>query len=444
MFARALNTLDILRTIMADWVLAWTSGMDEAGMDEATRRASFFASFVSTITGVVGSIEGVKLEEGLAASQRAFADALMALDGLRSELDKHIRLWTVGMDADGLDLAGKQASFVGSLIGVITGIVGSIEGTTYKNALAISQRAFADALKNLDGLRAEIQKHIALWTAGMDEAGLKDATDRAKFFGTAVKAIADVVSSVADLSQARVSGITGLDQIKENIRVLVQDVGSVLDDIDVVSAELQARTSTAIGTVAENLSKLTGGLDEIMDGPFFGIRARSMRGFEAAASRRGDMIKAAIQASITTLVDALTGLDIPADLGEKFKPLADAADAIASAMAKLNEIVAPEGLDEIIRAAGLLASAPALAPAGMGAGGLGGTTPGGTGFTLGSNPGGGLLLKVEVEPVPFELPLKIENINTIRIGNRTIETVTDEVETRLSARMKFITAPKGP
>lgn len=345
-------------------------------LEKATKDFKAMADWLGSIAAVVKATQVGDIASGIQISASAMRDVLLALRNLEkavvSEIREQLKLTTAELEAMAKDFKA-MSDFFGSIAAVLrVSEIGDIAPS-----LSVSASALRDVLLTIQNLTKAvlIPMRAQLMALGDLDAIGKDFKSLADFIGS----VASIIKATAELPAATsLPQLTAalVDRLLEPIRLLAPAMAALAPEIDTAANEALA----SMGPALESLTKVFGVIETVIGSAFFGSgkRARSSSSMDVFKRR----IKESIKAAVTTLVDALAGLNIPADLGAKLDPLRLAAEAIRAAFEALADVKLPRDLAAILEAARQLAG---LAPgSGGGAGGAGGAGVG----LLGRSQGG--------------------------------------------------------
>ena len=257
----------------------------------------------------------------------------------------------------------------------------------------------------LDIIRANV---VAMMRAAVelrdDIAANAISLDDLEPLATLIEALAGPLSAFAK-SAKEVAKLAGLDTgaAVVDVQALASRAKIILDALVDVSRDISSETASkaaliagAIGPAAEGLSKSTAVLTSFLENPFYSASRRvrgartssefaSVRTVQAFAKR----MKFAIGETVRVIVDGLSGVNVPADLGDRMEPLAKAAEALRSILESLQGLRVPSNLSQVFQAMQQLQRAVGGGAAGPGGLiGAGGLVPVGAGGGAGTAPGG--------------------------------------------------------
>jgi hypothetical protein len=339
-------------------------------LEAATKDFKAMAEWFGAIAAVVRITAVGQIVSGIDVSASAMEDVLRVLRVLERFVISKIRE-SLGMTLDELEAATKDFKALADWFGSIASVLKSTEIGTIVPSLDISATALQTVLLTIQNLNKAVLGPMRQQLMGMGdlEGMAKDFKLLADFIGS----IANILRATAELPEAKaIPQLTAeiVDRMLEPIRLLGPAIAGLAPDIDKAANDALASMVPAL----ESLNKVFGVVETAIASPFFGSgrRARSSSSMDVFKRRLTESIKQAV----TVLVDAMSQVNIPADLATKFAPLQQAADAIKAAFDVLAGISLPKDIDAIIRAAGALAGFG-------GGGGEGGGQTGGSGGASG-------------------------------------------------------------
>lgn len=258
-------------------------------------------------------------------------------------------------------------------------------------------------------------KDLVRWVVDAIGTWQGEANPMLKVLTTLITDSVGLLKALADLSRVeRVGAISQevLDGLVTQIRMFAQSLSGLAGQID----EEVAKAVASLGPAAESMMSLNEMFEQLVMSPFFSA-SRRVGGAQSSAEFRNsrtlsvfkERIKAAIQDMVTTVVEAMQGLSIPADLATRFDPLKSAAESLKSSMDALRDITVPSNLREVLAAAALFAALGGVNP-----GSLSGPASAGTG----GGAGGGSTVRID----------------QVLAETATIKAVSLEVKTNLDSR----------
>lgn len=275
----------------------------------------------------------------------------------------------------------------------------------WSQATAIPAHALSIAAVNIRAILARVEAEAALWARGFaDNAAMTERQAQIKAWvdsaAATVKMVADAGVSLGKLAEIDVSaGVSKIDVVIAQVRLIFEGLSTVMATISVESAEARGKLATAAGSAAEGLGKAGDFIAKFVDNPFFVSRQGSsffQRVRTARADWLAERLKETIRRVVNALVDGLTGITVPEGLGDGLDRLVGVYERLAGLLERIQALAVPDPakIREIAAAAVLLiASLGMQSPSALGGatGGLrlpvGVTAPTGPPMSFAASPG---------------------------------------------------------